>query len=345
MTLDDLFKQNTNPLGQGGAPSYDLNSPLGQALFGMTLNAGGAGQVGHGVQAFLGNRYQPTYAKTSLSAMNGGNDATNTGQNYNSLFNLGSQLGYGGNLEDMYKVYQNNQYDPMSGGAPKLDPNTGQIIGNPGRDAQNANESFDKYYSGLQDYLKDYYSIQGLSSGWDGSSNNARSASNTLYRDDGNRVLNPVSAPQGYTAREKGNWFQENPEFMSIVSTMLPAVGGWAGLANLAGAGVSGASAAGVNAAGGALMGAATGGTNGAITGLAGSLGGYAGGQAAGALGGSSWTGVGQQLGSTLGKGLAQANLPQQQGINPGTGYNTQAYLQGQPTRAENEALAWNNRF
>lgn len=346
MNLLDLFQVNKSALGQGGAPTYDMNTPLGQQLLQMTLGAGGSGQKADGVEAFLSNKYQPNYARTSLAPVSGGTLATNQGQNYSSLFNLGQALGYKGDTAAMNQVAGlNRAYDPSSGGAGKLDPNTGLPIGPTAKDYDLADLNMQKHYAGLDNYLKDFSTISGMSSGWDGSKNNPRAASSTLYRNNGNNVLEPVSSPTGYTARERGNWFQENPEFMSILSVMLPAVGGWAGLANLAGAGVSGASAAGVNAAGGALMGAATGGTNGALTGLAGSLGGYAGGQAAGALGGSQFAGVGSQLGSQLGKTLAQQNLPAQPGINPGTNPWAGMQIAGQPTKAENDLLAWNNRF
>lgn len=83
-------------------------------------------------------------------------------------------------------------------------------------------------YRGLNDYTKDYYGAQHLSQQFTGSPDD-RQASRTLYRNE-NGSLNPVTDPVYYHQREQGNWFQENPEFASIVSTILPAFGGWAGM-------------------------------------------------------------------------------------------------------------------
>lgn len=355
MTLDDLFKVNNSALGQGGAPSYDLNTPQGRQLLQMTLGAGNSGQMATGVEAFLSNKYTPNYASSSLSPESGGNLATNQLQNYSSLFNLGDALGYQGNRAGMNQVANyNNAYNPSSGGAGAIDPITGMGVGGNGRSANAADSNMQQYYSGLDDYLKNYSTISGMSSGWDGSKGNSRSAASTLYRNDGNNVLQPVSTPETYTARERGNWFQENPEFLSALSVMLPAFGGWAGLFGQAagatgasmGAGVTGLGTTGTiaaNAAGSALTGAAAGGTKGALTGLAGTLGGWAGGQAAGAGLGADYSKLGSQLGSQVGKTLAGQYLPNQPGINPGTNPWAGTQIAGNPTQAENANLAWNN--
>jgi hypothetical protein len=317
--LDEIFKQNTSALGKGGAPTYDLNTPLGRSLLGMTLSAGNAGRMDKGISAFLGPLYQPV----SESATNGtGMDRQMfANKDYSAqkyMSNLGRSLGY------------NNQkdYEAMTAG-PKIGWDVvngyGDTVINDPVQQQNQYEATDRYRAGLEDYLKDISKITGLSSGWDGSKGNARSAASTLYRQNGN-VLTPIGTPEGFTAREKGNWFQENPEFLSALSVMLPAFGGWAGLAGQMagtasmGAGTTGLGALGsaaANTAGAAALGGATGGTRGALMGLGGGVGGYLGGMAGNAVGDLGK--VGSQIGSTAGKTLAGMYSPAPTPINPGT--------------------------
>lgn len=232
--------------------------------------------------------------------------------NYN-LYSAQDQFGrYQYNVDPLKNLAQQIGYDTSGY---NLDP-----YANGGKDSG-------QLFADLNNKLKDYHYISGLSQGWN-PQGGARGADRTLYLNNGNNVLNPVTSPVDYTAREKGNWFQENPEFVSALSVMLPAFGGWAGLAGQA-AGAAGASmglgttglgalgTAAANAAGGAAMGAATGGTKGALTSLAGSAGGYLGNMAGSALG--NYGSQGAQLGSNVGKTLAGMYLPNSPGISPGS--------------------------
>ena len=74
----------------------------------------------------------------------------------------------------------------------------------------------------LNDKLKNYVNVQGLSAGWN-SSSDPRQANATLYqRQDGKLV--PLST-SGYSAPQQGSWLGDNPEFLMGIA---PAAAGLA---------------------------------------------------------------------------------------------------------------------
>jgi hypothetical protein len=117
---------------------------------------------------------------------------------------------------------------------------------------------------GLDNQLKDYFSIAGLSQGWN-DQGNARGANKTLYKRVNGQLI-PLQTGE-YNVREKGNWIQEHP---GILAPLGVAAGGLAAMYGGAGAGASGSAAGG---SGGASTGAAAAGSAGAGTsGLSGSV-------------------------------------------------------------------------
>ena len=195
-----------------GAPSYNLNTDVGQGMLGMTLGAGHAGADLTGTQAFLG-------------AWNPGNDTK----------------------QDALGKYT---YDTstLGGLAGSLGIDTSKY--NLGTDVSDTD--YYKLSNDLNDQLKNYHYISGLSQGWN-PNQDSRGADRTLYLDDGTGNLNPVTTPVDYHAKEAGNWFQENPDFVMAASII---GGGILGGTALAGLGATGATGAGI---GGATTAASTG--------------------------------------------------------------------------------------
>lgn len=187
-----------------------------------TYSAAGLGQMGNGVINYTGN--DPALRAT-LGAAGAGDITYGTAafgaNNYASMQNLANQLGFD---TSGYKTT-------------------------------------DSLRIALDDQLKDYFMVNGLSQGWN-NTGDARGANGTLYqRVDGQ--LRPVST-QAYTAPEKGNWIQEHP---GILAPLGVAAGGLAAMYSGAGAAGSGAAASGTSGAAttAGAAGAGTGGISGSI--------------------------------------------------------------------------------
>jgi hypothetical protein len=257
------------------APTYDLNTLAGQMYLSGTLNMGGAGQLGTGVNAFLGNDYAPTGSRGNGSE---GWDPTNITYNIDPLLALGDKMGYKGDT---------SQLRGISGGGPVFNPD-GTITPAKQGYGNNTYDAYQQYNAGLNDYLKDYVNVSGMSP-WAGT-DDPRQAASTLYRNEGN-VLTPQDDPRLYHAREKGSWAQENPDAIAVASII---AGGFLGGSALAAgsAGGAGAGAAGAaSGAGGAGAGAGTAGAAAGATGAAGAGTGGIYGSIANSLGLGGWWG------------------------------------------------------
>lgn len=256
MALQDMFGgfnwQNGRPVAQantGRAPSYDMNTQGGVNMMNTTMSAMGAGRLDNGVGAFM----PVSWSEIPTGVFNQGMDGP-------------------GLDETRARTMANNDI-------------LGQLFHSMGKNAASTNSAgflditrpndITQMYQGANNELKDYWRVRGGSSGWDGK-NNERSIASTTYRND-NGVWNPISAPQYGVQPKNPGWIKgEGADFVGAMSMMLPAVGGWAGLANMAAPGAmsgvagaigNGATNALVNAAGSALMG---GGTQGFLSSLVG---------------------------------------------------------------------------
>lgn len=287
------------------APIYStagLTSPgtLDPALR-ATITGKNDGYLSNGVNAFLGGAYQPTMTQTN------GIQSENT-SNSGELFNLAKQFGMNtsgyGNFDDAAQYrYQNNAQNQA------LADNFYKTLGmaNPGAvNGVLTNGDGSKGTTSLQadmnNQLKDYYNVAGQSGGWDGSGN-TNALKSTIYKDNGQGQLVPVSTPHDYAANPSG-YFKSGPgqDLLSALSTVAPAFGGVAGLANMAAPTAVGAmqGAIGTTLTNGLLNGVgnwALGGGNGGLGGLGTSLLGSAAGSI-GSAAGNSMLGSGQGLGS-----------------------------------------------
>lgn len=190
-----------------------------------SYSAQGLGQMGNGVINYTGN--DPALRST-LNAAGAGDmtygSAAFGANNYASMQNLANQIGF-----------DSSGY-----------------------------HTTDSLRIALDNQLKDYYMVKGLSQGWN-NTGDARGANGTLYQRQGDQ-LNPVST-NSYVAPEKGNWVQEHP---GILAPLGVAAGGLAAMYSAPAAGASGGAAtagAGSGAAAGAGSAAATGAGTSGITG------------------------------------------------------------------------------
>lgn len=215
-------------VGPGVAPTYSANGLGGNTnaadpALAQTLLAGNAGGLLNGINAFAGGGFMPYSSETTNNP-----GQYNVTDNRWMLDQVADATGYQGD-RNWY-----NGATPYS--------STG--------------------LSSLQDSLKNYYGIAGMSNGWDGSAN-PRSSAMTLYqRDPSTNMLNPITAPRSYTSAENPGWAKgQGAETLTALSMMLPIFGGAGGLL---GAGASGTLSAGAGlGATNALAGAiGTGATN-----------------------------------------------------------------------------------
>lgn len=176
-----------------------------------------------------------------------------------------------------------------------MDPNAGPWAPGSGGDYANAAALTAR----MDDALKDYRLITGIPS--EGKNAGTRTSYETLYKNVNNQ-LTPIWARERYVP-EKHGWARSESggSFLQAASMMLPAVGGWAGMAGQT-AGTAGATAA--NLAGNAAMGYLQGGVKGALGSLAGGLGGIGGGYFGQQLGGQAGQMIGNQIGSRAGSYL-----------------------------------------
>lgn len=284
------------PQGQATAPGFDTNTPGGLGFLNMTLGAGGAGTAtDNGVAAFM-----PKNWGLVDNTGNTGMDTAgtfDTSRSANDIVGLAKKIGFDTSKYDLSNT--NGLAEADYGGR-----DIARGLQSSAAASQQGNGVAALYQAlNSPDVLGKYQRIGGMSAGWDGHPVGDRSASDTMYRNDGG-VYTPQGASGHYRAPTNPGWIKgEGADFIQAMSMMLPAVGGWAGLANSAGvgatsagleAGSAGATAlnAGINAAGSTLLGGNP------VTSLAGSLGGYAGGAAGNAIGGQDWAGLGSQLGS-----------------------------------------------
>lgn len=220
----------------------------------MTMQAGGAGWMDRGATAFLGGGFNPWTQE--FVGDNGGTGFVapkHADAQIDQLFELGAALGI-----DTSKYSRS--------------PGSIDMRGN----RASSNDSM-ALFDAINDATKDYVSVGGLSQGWSGGPGNT--VARTIYREQDGRLL-PVSRPQFHGNNQDTGFFSD--EFKdAVMTTILPAVGGWAGLVGQAGT----AAAPYINAAGNVAAGAARGGSQGALGAAFSQLGGAVGGAAAGDVG------------------------------------------------------------
>lgn len=202
--------------------------------------------------------------------------------------------GQGGDVDTRRQVVDPGAQQTLTKFAQMAGMNPWDVVGTNFQDADAVN----RLYGNIDSKLQNYRLITGLQPGQPG-----LKTYETIYnQDDKAGTLTPVWAREWARPENKG-WARSESggSFLTAASMMLPAVGGWAGLAGQA-AGTTGATAA--NIAGNAALGYIRGGTQGALGSLASGLGGYAGGQAGGWFGGSTGQALGQQIGQQGGSYL-----------------------------------------
>lgn len=210
-------------------PTYDLNTLAGQMYLSGTLNMGGAGQIGTGVNAFLGNDYQPTGTRTGGQYMaDQGWDPKQISYNLDPLLALGDKMGYKSDVADRLRG--------ISGGVGHFNPDGTYTQPTEGY-GENTWMDYQSYNAGLNDFLKNYVNVSGMSP-WAGKSD-PRAAASTLYQLN-NNVLTPAGDPNYYHAREHGSWAQENQDGVMAAAIL---GGGFLGGSALAAGGAGGAGA------------------------------------------------------------------------------------------------------
>lgn len=202
---NSLYVRNNN-LDYGQLSDPTLQGMMAEKMY---------GRANAGVSAFLGD----TYKLNNWDGQYGGEGQSgqiDNSMNIAALQQLAQQTGFNTNGYNMGQQTANNQDYDMSRG--------GQAL-----------------YADLNNYLKDYTSIQGLSS-WTGNPN-PMAATKTMYKRDGNGQLVPVSAPQEYIQQKGGAWNNmKDTGFISALSMLMPVFGGFGGIA---GAGTTGTLTAG----------------------------------------------------------------------------------------------------
>ena len=281
----------------GNAPSYDLSDPTSLAMLSMG-GAMGAGRVDNGVAAFM----PLDWSEPMVSNQSTDSAAYDIRPFAESVNNLGQQLGRPTTpLPDMTRLDE-------SGNRLAHHPSEFWESTPSRRAARAAVEpaGFNAQYENLNRDLADIYRLKTASAGWDGK-NDPRGTATTMYRRQGNN-LTPISAPQFATQPTNPGWIRgEGADFVAAMSTMLPAVGGWAGLANTVAPSVVGAASGAIGqTATNALINAAmsgliSGNPAGALSSIAGTAGGAAG-QALGNTVGSGYGALGQYLGNQAGR-------------------------------------------
>lgn len=174
----------------------------------MTINAAGSGGMSRGVQAFLGQGFQP-WAVGSSPGMDGSSAGYENDANlqWQQLENLGRGIGF----------------DTSGYGT--------------------QNKPLEQMFNDMNNYTKDYYGVAGLQ-GWGGNQQGKagqNSGARTLYKDDGQGQLRPVSDPVFYHNVNDDKGFI-GKESLAAMSLALPMFGGWAGML---GAGTGGTLSAG----------------------------------------------------------------------------------------------------
>lgn len=160
------------------------------------LGVGGMGQAVRGVNAFMG-RYGNDNAATyrPITTTRGQDGETIQEANSAPLMSLAARLGY----------EIPSDYDPSD------------IYQTQG------------LYNSMNNELGDIYSIYGINQNAERMTGKDRASTDTLYRHQ-NNMLTPISPSNLSVAPKKGGSPFQMPEFLSALSVVLPAFGGWAGI-------------------------------------------------------------------------------------------------------------------
>ena len=285
-----------NPTAISGAPSVNVNTPEGQAFL-QAGNAMDAAWVREGVNAFLPGdiNYFDLGGDKWKGVQSGETAVVNPEQGeyrksmVDSLSKLANQLDFDISGYDLSQDAANagSNFDEFGMGAYN---DVAKLLGLPELERP---KTLTTLYDDLNGQLKDFVRYRGASAGWDGSGN-MRSTSETLYHNQDGKWT-PISTPKSGVKREHKGWAkEEGADTIAALSVMLPAVGGFAGLVNMAGTSYAPL----INAAGGYAL-------SGNPTSLLGGLGNFGGTQLGSALGLSdSLTSVAGRLGSEFAKSL-----------------------------------------
>lgn len=299
-----------NPTQVSGAPYLKANDPYSQAIAQMG-GAMGAGWSVNGIKAFMPGDLN------AFDQLHDNNTDSESGSTYltdsraadlkgtmDLVDDAARQLGYdvgGYRNDDPGRLAL--QFDPAARGRHQAYVDAGMT--DPAEAGWKGSAS-DKY-DGLNKDLQNFYRIRAASAGWDGKGD-PRSTATTMYYQQPNGDLMPISSPKFGRKPEHRGWArEEGAETIAGLSMMLPAFGGWAGLLGNGaagtltaggGLGLTGSLPAGVVNAG---MGALTGGGSGA---LAGGLGNWVGSSLGSQVGGQLGGQIGGQLGSQVGRAV-----------------------------------------
>lgn len=285
-----------SPTAISGAPSINVNTPEGQAYL-AAGNSMDAAWVREGVNAFIPGdlNYFDLGGDSWKGVQSGETDVVNPEQGeyrsamVDNLSKLANQLNFDISGYDLSSdaAQAGSNYDELGMGA------YNDVAKMLGLQEIERPKTLTNLYDDLNTQLKDFVRYRGASSGWDGSGN-ARSTAETLYHNQDGQWT-PISTPKlGEKAEHKGWAKEEGASLISALSVMLPAVGGFAGLAGMGGTSYAPL----INAAGGYAL-------SGNPASLLGGLGNFGGTQLGSALGLSdSLTGVAGRIGSELTKQL-----------------------------------------
>lgn len=219
----------------GKVPTWNLNDPEAENQIKEYTKGANAGVDMRGISAFM-RAWSPT-----------------------------TWEGQGGDVDTRREVVDPGAQNTLARMAKMAGMDPWAIAGTNFNDAAQVNS----LYKNIDSRLQDYRLITGLQPGQSG-----LKTYETIYKNN-NGQLNPVWAREWARPEDHG-WAKSESggSFLQAMSMMLPAVGGWAGLAGQT-AGTAGATAA--NVAGNAAMGYLQGGVKGALGSLAGQAGGAAG--------------------------------------------------------------------
>lgn len=204
----------TNPLFYTSGPSMRPTQPgdvqdysaMDPMLRDQLTGIQDAGHYEHGIQALLGADYRPW-----TDTVGGAEGELTRNWNLDPMKSLAQTLGYDlGN-------YDFNNTARLGGGAGKL-------------------------WDDLSRDTNDYYKVTGASGSWNPNPDDRWSAA-TLYKRDQENQLNPLGPSSFFHSADPGGFYKQNAdEINGILSTVMPAFGGWAGML---GSGASGTLSAG----------------------------------------------------------------------------------------------------
>jgi hypothetical protein len=191
--MGGIDQRNYNPILAGSMQpiSQMINNNPTDAGLRDQMTAANVGNLSHGVNALLGRGYQPYW-----NEIGGAEGETNFRTNLEPAKNLASLF--------------------------NIDPGKYDLTGRQGASS---------FINDLNTATNPYYSVSGLSRSWAPNPNDARQAATTLYQQNPQGQLQQAAPSSFYSAPRTGGFLRQNADEISgILSAVLPAFGGWAGL-------------------------------------------------------------------------------------------------------------------